>query len=858
MSEKYPCYILGDLNFHLELLKKSKTELTPEVLPRYKDATKFDNLLQNHDFTQLIEKPTHKASGILDVLITQLKNINSINLLKVEEKNSFCNTDHFAITFNIDTVPNFSFSKIEITKRCFKNFDINQYKADLHILLKKFNYADAESGVQLYNKICSECLDKHAPIKTLNLKSNKFNSWWSVELLRLKRKARQAERSNKISKSEKKKAINYYKQAIVDAKKQDNIEKFERSKHDPKLLYKTFNNLTEPNKEMVLPTHSNKTDLGNKFANFYVDKIDLIMQNIQLNKCNRSLNHIFSNTNKLFAGTSLACKTFDNFDPIDELTLIKTLARIKPKDSFTDPIPVWLFKECSGLLNCKIISIINKSLAEGIFPDTLKQAVVVPVVKDRSKDKNDFKNYRPISTLPFLSKLIENIVHNQLITYLDEVNLFPMFQSAYRSAHSCETAILKLTYDMEKEIYKNNLVAFISLDLSSAFDTINHTKLLNILEYKYLIKGNALKWFKSYLENRKFCVKIKNELSTKVDLKYGVPQGSVLGPLLFILYISDINSIISYHKLSMHLYADDTQLYIGIDPSKNYSITLNIINSCLEDLKTWMGKQFLKLNVEKTNVIFIGKQNLLDKHSITLKNGPNTYNSNSGEKIKLLGTILNQTLSYKDTMRRCVKSCYFNLCKLKSIRHYLDISTKIKLVHSFVLSRLNYCNIIYANSTKSDIKYMQKVINCSVRFIYNLSRRTHISDYINRCHFLSMEHRIKFKSNILTFKMLKMKDVSPEYLRGVFTIKNFTRNTRGSSDIFILNDTDSTGRKFDKNSIVFKMVQNWNELPADLRHLENFDRFLKDLKTYYFSLWLNEKGLTSGCSGYLCKDKTTN
>ena len=103
-----------------------------------------------------------------------------------------------------------------------------------------------------------------------------------------------------------------------------------------------------------------------------------------------------------------------------------------------------------------------------------------------------------------------------------------------------------------------------------------------------------------------------------------------------------------------------------------------------------------------------------------------------------------------------------------------------------------------------------------------------------------------------------MKDVSPEYLRGVFTIKNFTRNTRGSSDIFILNDTDSTGRKFDKNSIVFKMVQNWNELPADLRHLENFDRFLKDLKTYYFSLWLNEKGLTSGCSGYLCKDKTTN
>ena len=183
---------------------------------------------------------------------------------------------------------------------------------------------------------------------------------------------------------------------------------------------------------------------------------------------------------------------------------------------------------------------------------------------------------------------------------------------------------------------------------------------------------------------------------------------------------------------------------------------------------------------------------------ITFQTGTNTYDSNSGEKIKLLGIILNQNLSYRDTMRSCVKSCYFNLRKLKSIRHYLDTSTKIKLVHAFVLSRLNYCNIIYANSTKSDLKYMQKVINCSVRFIYNLSRRTHISNYINQCHFLSMEHRIKFKSNIFTYKLLKMKDVSPVYLHGVLTTKDFVRNTRGSSDIFILKDSDPAGRKFDK------------------------------------------------------------
>ena len=129
---------------------------------------------------------------------------------------------------------------------------------------------------------------------------------------------------------------------------------------------------------------------------------------------------------------------------------------------------------------------------------------------------------------------------------------------------------------------------------------------------------------------------------------------------------------------------------------------------------------------------------------------------------------------------------YFNLNQIKTISRYLDKSTKIKLVHSFILSKLNYCNIIYANITKTDLKYMQKLINSSIRFIYNLSRRTPTSSYIQKCHFLSMEHRIKFKSNILTYKMLKMKDVCPEYLNEIFITKDFVRNTRGSSDIFIL------------------------------------------------------------------------
>jgi hypothetical protein len=293
-----------------------------------------------------------------------------------------------------------------------------------------------------------------------------------------------------------------------------------------------------------------------------------------------------------------------------------------------------------------------------------------------------------------------------------------------------------------------------------------------------------------------------------MDLKYGVPQGSVLGPLLFILYISDIYKVVNYHNLNMDFYADDTQLYIGIDPSHDISITLKNINSCLDDIQTWMSSNFLKLNVEKTNVLFIGKQSLLDKYPVTFQSGLNSYISNSGNKVKLLGTIIDQNLSYKDTMRRCVKSCYFNLHKLKSIRHYLDENTKIKLVHAFILSRLNYCNILYANITKSDLSYMQKVINASVRFIYNLSRRTHTRNYIKQCHFLSMDHRIKFKCNITIYRILKMKDKCPTYLQGIFVTKDFICNTRCSiSDIFILKDNDPEGIKFNRNSIAGNIVK---------------------------------------------------
>ena len=405
MSERHSCFILGDLNIHQELLRAKKDHMTPDILQKHKDAIEFQNILTDNDFIQLIKEPTHTAHGTLDVLITQRDSVEKINSLQVKEENSFCNTDHFPIVFELNAKVKIKKSKIKLTKRSFKSFDVSNYVEDLQVsLVNHAKFDDADTGVKLYNSTTSECLNRHAPLTTFSVSSHKRNSWWNKDLLELRRKVRRAERSKKISKFEKKRIVNSYKEAITNAKLKDNTEKFDKSKHDPKLLFKTFDNLTKLDKEVILPVHSNSKQLANDFAHYYVDKIDLIMEDIEKKQNNASLQHISLEKNLHLS----ACNTFSKFDLISTSSLKRTLASIKSKQSSNDPIPTWLLKECPDQLYSVIVRIVNSSLAQGNFPGTLKQAVVIPIIKDKLKDRDDLKNYRPVSTLTSLSKVIEH------------------------------------------------------------------------------------------------------------------------------------------------------------------------------------------------------------------------------------------------------------------------------------------------------------------------------------------------------------------------------------------------------------------------------------------------------------------
>ena len=241
-----------------------------------------------------------------------------------------------------------------------------------------------------------------------------------------------------------------------------------------------------------------------------------------------------------------------------------------------DHLPAVVFMDCIDILLPAITQIFNESLTSGIFPTDFKNSLVIPLLKKSSLDCNVLKNYRPVTNLTFISKIIEKLVFNQLVEYLSHNDLIEKFQSAYKSGHSTETALLRVTNDILCSVDTGSVAMLTMLDLSAAFDTLDHQILLNRLFSSFGICDTALNWFKSYLENRHQKVKINSFYSDELPISFGVPQGSVLGPLLFTLYVYPLSNVIKKSGFDYHLYADDTQLYS--------SFKLNGFNDSLNEM----------------------------------------------------------------------------------------------------------------------------------------------------------------------------------------------------------------------------------------------------------------------------------
>ncbi len=440
------------------------------------------------------------------------------------------------------------------------------------------------------------CFDTFCPLTSRPARTNPSAPWLSVVLREHRSKLRAAERVWR--KSQNPTDLHFYRSLLSDFSA--NVSTAKRTYYHDKV-----NN--SPNSHMLFKTYSSlhlsssppsSTLTADDFGTFFINKFTNLTAQFSTPQ---SVKHILpANIN-----------SFTYFSPLSEAEISKLILSSHPTTCPLDPIPSHLLHAISPAVVPALTHIVNTSLHTGIFPSAFKQARITPLLKKPNINPNLLGNYRPVSLLPFIAKTLERVVFNQVTAFLTQNNLLDSNQSGFRSGHSTETALLSVVEDLKLARTASKSSLLILLDLSAAFDTVNHQILLSTLLRKG-ISGNALQWFDPYLSDRPFKVSWRGEVSKSQHLATGVPQGSVLGPLLFSVYMASLGSVIQKHGYSYHCYADDTQLYLSFHPDE---LTIAArISACLADISSWMKDHHLQLNLAKTELLVVSANPLSQFH----------------------------------------------------------------------------------------------------------------------------------------------------------------------------------------------------------------------------------------------------
>ena len=436
-------------------------------------------------------------------------------------------------------------------------------------------------------------------------------------------------------------------------------------------------------------------------------------------------------------------------------------------------------------------------------------------------------NYRPISNLTFIAKIIERVVSKQLNDYLHANQLHAKCQSAYRKYHSTETAMIRVMNDMLRAVDKHNQVALVLLDLSAAFDTIDQELLLHRLSNRFGIHDTVLAWLKSYLSGRSQSVLINNSVSEKHMLNCGVPQGSVLGPQLFTMYISPVEDIITAHNLETMTYADDTQIYVIFKPSNVHSV-LNSLENCTADVKAWMIQNKLKLNDTKTELIHNTSRFIKTDVFPPMHIGNSSIEPAS--EARDLGILIDEKLQLSKHVTNTCRAATQAIWKISQIRKYLTSSQTERLVHAFITSRLDNCNSLLYGLPQFQISKLQRIQNSAARLITKKGKFDHITDTLNELHWLPIDKRICYKILLLTYKCLH--GLSPTYLSDLINVYIPARPLRSSKKLELITHLSSTS--YGNRAFSVAAPRLWNNLPVHIRHADSLSIFKSQVKSHLF------------------------
>ena len=802
-----PIFILGDLNDNL---------LIPNA--------KLSKIIKSAKLCQLIDRPTRitpYSSTLLDVIITNKPEIVirfDVSLSEI--------ADHDNISVHI----NISKPKREPDIKTLRNLEnynqeifcnsILDQTLNLNMLL---NTDDVNKQLEIFNNVFNKCLNKCAPVIT-KVVGRPYAPWIKGEI-HLEMKARnetqkrlKRDRYNPVLYNEYKQKKKRVKSMIHTAKSnyfKEEIKKCNNTKDTWKAIKRII-----PSKSYTKCNYGDTMGKANKFNHFFANvgketyekTQEILSDNNELLDMNPPRNMDLHSNIELFRP-----------QPATVETVILTLQHLNNSSAYgSDGIPTRFIKDSLLIIAYYVTVIINTSIVTGFYPSLWKYPFIAPLLK--KGDIDDPNNFRPVSILPVLSKVLEKIVADQLMSHLESNRLLSKTQHGFRRNLSTETALIKITNEIYSNIDNKHISLLILTDLSKAFDSVSHEVLLQKCSELAIDSF----WFQDYLKDRIQSVRIGDTISDITNVDYGVPQGSILGPILFLIYVNDMSRYI-YEGLLVQ-YADDAQVVIS-DHIDNLQELVAKAEHILSKVKEYFLKNGLLLNAKKTQCIFIGTHQYINRIPEDIKISCGNESIIPSYHVKNLGLHMDRFMSFNVHIDEVCKKVTGILMYINRMKDSFDISTRSQIVQSLALSIINYCFIIWGTTNTTQLDRVQKLQNFAAKVAIGGARKyDHVSPIIKQLKWLKIKEKNIYDTCIMVFKILNHN--FPSWLISFQTV-NEIRNveTRQSNDLYV----DRTRTDMGARSLKSRGPFLWNVLPLHVKNTNSLNVFRNKLKNYSLS-----------------------
>ena len=737
-------------------------------------------------------------------------------------------SDHFPVllflnnkTAKTNTKSTFSFRKID-------NESTNSIKRLLHATDWSVMHSQCvdEQSEFLSNKM-NEYINLCAPLKTVTIGHKHVirEKWMTKGLLKSshnlnKLRSKLSMNNNNITVNKYKTYRNLYNRLIRVAKTTHYSEQIERHRGNISKTWKIINKLIGKNNDKSNPQIFNinniqtddKSKISNAFCSYFTD----------IGKqCAASIGPSTKMFNEYLIGNNCPNSLF--LHPTDKRDIIKIINELKPKNSSGhDGISSKLVKDLKNEIALPLSIMINKSIESGHVPVTMKLAKVVPIYK--SKDKQMLNNYCPISLLPIFSKILEKVIHHKLFNFLDINNTLFSSQYGFRKNHSTVNAVTELVSHVIKAMDRKENTIGVFLDLSKAFDTVNHNIMLRKLEF-YGIRGIALQWFKHYLSGRKQYVMFNNTQSSMQYITCGVPQGSVLGPLLFLIYINDIPNCLKHSKSIV--FADDTTIFTSCN---NMNTLYNNMNGDLANLINWFKANKLSLNIAKTNYILFRSSKFVNLgDNLKLYAGANEIIRNV--RCKFLGIVIDDKLCWLDHINSINIKLSRSLYILNSVKNMLPNFILRQIYYTMVQPYLTYGIILWGSTYQSYLKRTVILQKKAIRYMHKAHYNAHTKPLFYASNVLNINNTYRLEVAKFMYDFTRRKLPTPILDFFARNLAVHQHNTRHVLDPHFTIIHNSTADK----SILHRGPRIWSDIPQPIKECVNKIGFIKLLKRHFLT-----------------------